>query len=77
MRDVERLGRERRQDARGAAKEPAPVDADTLALQDKLGLALGRKVTIRHAGESGDIRIAFRNFDQLDDFCRRLYQPAR
>ena len=28
-----------------------------------------------HRGESGDIRIAFRNFDQLDDFCRRLLQP--
>src|SRR5271166_4295947 len=46
----------------------ATVDADTLALQDKLALALGAKVTIRHTGgESGDIRIAFRNFDQLDD----------
>jgi ParB family transcriptional regulator, chromosome partitioning protein len=33
-------------------------------------------VTIRHGGESGEIRIAFRNFDQLDDFCRRLCQSA-
>jgi ParB family transcriptional regulator, chromosome partitioning protein len=29
-------------------------------------------VTIRHSGENGEIRIAFQDFDQLDDFCRRL-----
>ncbi len=75
VRDIERLGENAGKTAR-VRKEPAKVDADTLALQDKLGLALGAKVTIRHAGESGDIRIAFRNFDQLDDFCRRLSQPA-
>jgi ParB family chromosome partitioning protein len=76
VRDVERLGENAGKTAR-AKREPAKVDADTLALQDKLGLALGAKVTIRHTGESGDIRIAFRNFEQLDDFCRRLCQPAR
>ncbi len=75
VRNVERLGENAGKTARGR-KEPAKVDADTLALQDKLGLALGAKVTIRHTGESGDIRIAFRNFEQLDDFCRRLCLPA-
>jgi ParB family transcriptional regulator, chromosome partitioning protein len=75
VRDVERLGENAGKIVR-AKREPAKVDADTLALQDKLGLALGAKVTIRHTGESGDIRIAFRNFEQLDDFCRRLCQPA-
>ncbi len=75
VRDIERLGRKFRQDAR-PRRAAAPVDADTAALQDKLGLELGTKVTIRHSGESGDIRIAFRNFDQFDDFCRRLLQPG-
>ena len=75
VRDVERLRENARKTAR-IKREPARGDTDTLALQDKLGLALGAKVTIRHTGESGDIRIAFRNFDQLDDFCRRLCQPA-
>src|SRR5271156_1259407 len=75
VRDIERFGENSGKTAR--ARSPnATVDADTLALQDKLGMALGAKVTIRHAGESGDIRIAFRNFDQLDDFCRRLCQRA-
>ena len=73
VRDIERLG----ETATKAPRKPrAAVDADTAALQDKLGLALGTKVTIRHGGESGEIRIAFRDFDQLDDFCRRLCQPA-
>ncbi len=75
VRDVERLGENAGKTAR-ARKEPPKIDADTLALQERLGLALGAKVTIRHTGESGDIRIAFRDFEQLDDFCRRLYQPA-
>ncbi len=73
VRDIERLAENSGKTAR-PRKGTAPVDADTKALQDKLALALGTKVTIRHAGESGEIRIAFRDFDQLDDFCRRLCQ---
>jgi ParB family chromosome partitioning protein len=75
VRDIERLGENSGKTAR-PRKGTAPVDADTRALQDKLGLALGTKVTIRHSGESGEIRIAFKTLDQLDDFCRRLCQPA-
>ena len=75
VRDVERLGENAGKTAR-PRKTPATVDADTLALQEKLSLALGARVGIRHAGERGEIRIAFNDFDQLDDFCRRLCQPA-
>ncbi len=75
VRDIERLSENPGKTGR-PRKAPAPIDADTAALQDKLGLALGTKVTIRHSGENGEIRIAFRDFDQLDDFCRRLSQPA-
>jgi ParB family chromosome partitioning protein len=75
VRDIERFGENPGKTGR-PRKAAAPIDADTAALQDKLGLALGTKVTIRHDGESGEIRIAFRDFDQLDDFCRRLCQPA-
>jgi ParB family chromosome partitioning protein len=70
VRDVERLGENARKTAR--AKLVPETDADTLALQDRLGLLLGAKVTVRHTGSSGEIRIAFQNFDQLEDFCRRL-----
>ncbi len=76
VRDVERLGERAGQSQRGGARAAKPVDADTRALEEKLGLALGTKVTIRHSGDSGEMRIAFHDFEQLDDFCRRLSQPA-
>ena len=76
VRDVERLGERAGQSQRRAPRAAKPVDADTRALEQKLGLALGTTVTIRHSGENGEMRIAFRNFEQLDDFCRRLCQPA-
>ena len=70
VRDIERLSENPGKTGR-PRKAAAPVDPDTAALEDKLGLALGTKVTIRHDGESGQIRIAFRDFEQLDDFCRQ------
>jgi ParB family transcriptional regulator, chromosome partitioning protein len=75
VRDIERLGENSGRTAR-PRKGAAAVDADTRALQDKLSLELGAKVTIRASGESGEIRIAFKSLEQLDDFCRRLCQPA-
>ena len=78
VRDVERLAERAGQSPRrGGAKAAAPIDADTRALEAKLGLALGTQVTIRHSGQAGELKIAFRDFDQLDDFCRRLSQPTR
>ena len=76
VRDIERFGENSGKTTR-PRKATATVDADTLALQDKLALTLGAKVTIRHSGgESGDVCIAFRDFNQLDELCRRLCQPA-
>jgi ParB family transcriptional regulator, chromosome partitioning protein len=77
VRDVERLGREREPEESPAAsgaplRAPAKVDADTKALEHSLSVALGTIVSIRHRGESGEIRIKFHDFEQLDDFCRRL-----
>src|SRR5579872_197654 len=75
VRDVERMS----QKPAEPPKEKAPPraapdkdDADTRALEKKLALALGAKVTIRHDGERGELKLAFANFEQLDDFCRRL-----
>ncbi len=75
VRDIERLGENSGRTAR-PRKAPEPVDADTKALEEKLALELGTKVTIRANGESGELRIAFESLDQLDDFCRRLCQPG-
>jgi ParB family chromosome partitioning protein len=77
VRDVERLAERAEHAPRPRGAKSAPVDADTRALEEKLGLALGTQVTIRHSGQAGELKIAFRDFDQLDDFCRRLNQPAR
>ena len=74
VRDVELLGESPRK-IRSVRKGTATIDADTTALQDKLSLTLGAMVTIRHVGERGEVRIAFENFEQLDDFCRRLCRP--
>ena len=77
VRDVEKLGERAGQSPRRHAAKTDPVDADTRALEQKLGLELGTRVTIRHSDGAGEIRIAFNGFDQLDDFCLRLGRPAR
>lgn len=56
----------------------AEKDADTLALERLLGDITGLQVTINHRENGGELRIAYRSLEQLDDLCRRLKeQPAR
>ncbi len=59
--------------AGGSAPRPEK-DADTLALETSLSDQLGLKVAIAldGQGEAGELRISFKDFDQLDDLCRRL-----
>jgi ParB family chromosome partitioning protein len=52
-------------------------DADTAALEKRLGDALGLKVTIHHQGERGAVHIAYRDLDQLQDIIRRLERSPR
>jgi ParB family chromosome partitioning protein len=73
VRDIERIGSSSGRAA--SLPKPLPSDPDTRALEKNLSLTLGAKVSIRHMGDSGEIRIGFRSFDQLDDFCRRLAKP--
>ncbi|MBB3770563.1 ParB family chromosome partitioning protein [Angulomicrobium tetraedrale] len=54
------------------ARAVAELDADTAALQRRLSDALGLKVTLRHDGEAGELRIRYTSLDQLDEVCRRL-----
>jgi len=57
---------------RGQAKE-AVKDADTRAAEIELSDALGLSVSIQvRRGESGDLRIAYRSLDQLNEVRRRL-----
>jgi len=76
VRDIERLG-EIPPKRHGLERRPRPSTPTRLRFRTNSRLPLGAKSTIRHTGgESGDIRIAFRDFDQLDDFCRRFCHPA-
>jgi ParB family chromosome partitioning protein len=59
-------------DKRGASS-PAK-DADTLALEKLLSDATGMKVSIAHKDGGGEVRVAYRTLEQLDDLCRRLKQ---
>ncbi len=49
-------------------------DVDTKRLEDDLSAAMGMKVTIDHKadGESGQVIVKYRSFDDLDEICRRL-----
>ena len=47
-------------------------DVDTEALEADLSRALGLPVDIRHKSNGGELRIKYRDLEQLDDLCRRL-----
>ena len=77
VREVEDLARR--------AKEGGPVetksatapreslkDVDTQALEADLTRTLGLSVDIRHKENGGELRIKYRDLEQLDDVCRRL-----
>ena len=51
-----------------------PKDADTKALEGDLSAALKMKVSISHKSNhaSGEIKIHYKNLEQLDDLCRHL-----
>ena len=62
--------------ANKGTKKPAAAkpekDADTVALERRLGDALGLKVAIDNRGESGRVEISYRTLEQLDDVIARL-----
>ncbi len=72
VRDIERLGENLGKTARSKPKEIAVVNPDTKALEEKLALILGARVRILHQADSGEIRVTFNTFEQLDELCRRL-----
>jgi ParB family chromosome partitioning protein len=47
-------------------------DADTRALEQLLTDVTGLKVAIAHRENGGELRIAYKSLEQLDDLCRRL-----
>lgn len=58
----------------GARPSDGGKDADTLALENDLTLAVGMKVEIEHQGGSGRVRLHYNTLEQLDDIIMRLRQ---
>ncbi len=59
--------------AAGQASARSKKDADTCALEKRLGEALGLKIDIRHHENGhGTMRIGYKTLEQLDEICNRL-----
>jgi ParB family chromosome partitioning protein len=56
----------------GAAAPRPEKDPDTVALEKLLCDVTGLSVAISHKQKGGEVRIAYRTLEQLDDLCRRL-----
>jgi len=74
VRQVEALAQERAAAAGKQAKsrQRAGKDADTVALEKRLSDALGMVVAIAQRGEGGELKIKYRNLDQLDALIRKI-----
>ena len=69
--DVANQLRDMRREAKGFVVN-IPKDADTRALERRLSNALGLEVSVDHRGESGTLRIKYRNLEQLDAVLKKL-----
>jgi ParB family chromosome partitioning protein len=74
VREAEALARDAApRQGRAPEIKSAPVkDADTRALEQDLTEALGLVVDIVDRNGQGEVRIAYKTFEQLDALCRRL-----
>lgn len=76
VRQLERIVQKRPGRTR-AATVAAPKPADTIALERQLTNALGLSVAIEHKADgSGQVVLAYRTLEQLDEICRRLTATA-
>jgi ParB family chromosome partitioning protein len=68
-----REAEEKSRKAKGKKKRSHGKDADTRALEQSLATQLGLAVNIAHKGDKGgELRIAYKTLEQLDDLCRKL-----
>jgi ParB family transcriptional regulator, chromosome partitioning protein len=75
VRDVERITQQESENSAGRAKTDGArreKDADTRALERDLSNALGLAVSIDGRGERGEVRIRYKDLEQLDALCARL-----
>ncbi|KAA6205413.1 MAG: ParB/RepB/Spo0J family partition protein [Candidatus Tokpelaia sp.] len=74
VRQAEELAAHNSDKSEKSAPEKPEKDPNTVALERNLGERLGMQVAINFKSKGGDIRIHYKNLDQLDDICRRLEQ---
>ena len=76
VRDTERLAQNdikaQSDPNHGQAQRKDEKDADTLALERTLSDVLGLDVTVNHKGSGGQLRIAYKTLEQLEEICRLL-----
>ena len=76
VRQAEALGREaqdRPEPRRAAPPRGAPRDPDIAAIEEDASAVLGLKVTIdNRSATGGEVRVAYRTLEQLDEVLRRL-----
>lgn len=76
VRDAERLAQNdikaQNAPAQDSATSAAVKDSDTLALERSLSDRLGLTVTISHKGAGGQLKIAYKTLEQLEEVCRLL-----
>lgn len=75
VRETEKLVRDGATEKRQRKSRETPAkDADTKALEADLSANIGLKVQINHkaGGQSGQVSIAYRSLEELDDICRIL-----
>lgn len=81
VREVEAKARESRDQSASTGKpaigEPPLKAIDTEALEAEISRNLGLTVDIRHGPNGGEIRIRYRDLEQLDEVCRRLTAKRR
>ena len=76
VRQTEALARRNRTSLpKPASRRSGAKNADTSALESDLTEVLGLKVDIRDRGGEGELRIAYKDLEQLDDLCARLMRP--
>jgi ParB family chromosome partitioning protein len=75
VRDVEHIAQKEAENGAAPAKTKSArreKDADTRALEKDLSDALGLAVSIDGRGERGELRIRYKDLEQLDALCTRL-----
>jgi len=74
VREVERLAQQAKDEKHGprASAMADAKSADTRALEESLSNALGLSVTITDKAGAGEVKVAYKTLEQLDEVIRRL-----